>query len=94
MVSSGRGIMVSRPGLRYSVPAAVHATNRAAASCIGMTVEPTPQPAVPAWVVGWLVAVVMALGVSYWMFSTVKTAVERHSSAPSIAALPAPPNSR
>jgi hypothetical protein len=53
-----------------------------------MAVEPAPQqPALQGCVVGWLVAIVLALAVAFWMFSSVQVVVEHRASAPMPAAV-------
>jgi hypothetical protein len=56
-----------------------------------MAVQQTPRIALQGWIVGWVVALAVAIGIAYLMFSTVKTAVERHVT---IAEMPSSPISR
>jgi hypothetical protein len=59
-----------------------------------MPVEPTQRAAFQGWIVGWLVALILAFGIAYLMFSTVKTVVERHTAAPATAVMPSSAASR
>jgi hypothetical protein len=54
-----------------------------------MAAEPAPQqPALQGCVVGWFTAIVLALAVAFWMFSSVQAVVEHRSAAPIAATIP------
>src|SRR5262249_15016530 len=52
-----------------------------------MEVTP-PPPGIGAMIAGWLIALGLALGIAYLMFSTVNSVVERHAPISPTAALP------
>jgi hypothetical protein len=53
-----------------------------------MAAEPAPQqPALQGCAAGWVIAIVLALAVAFWMFSSVQAVVEHLASAPVAAAI-------